>query len=425
VKLTDADGMKLNRGHMGQDGEIRERYTRLEDCLNQNALDQTITQYSISTQRRNLKLQTKWHIRRYKKGDEQGIINLMKLEYGRNAELMLEKWEWQCKNNPFGCLVAVAEERGTIVGHMALVPVLMKIENMIVRAAQAVDLVVHPDFRRQGIFQALERELKGNAIEEEIAISFAFPTKGDASHLGFLKIGWVDICNIPLLVKPLDTYKMLSRHFANKYGTIKTMNEHKISRNVAKLFVHLAALLVGFIMTISPRRKDRFVSVGSHIREVSTLDESLNDFWEGVCSNHNVIMVRDKEHLNWRYFQKPTKEYVVLLAKDGCRIQGYLVLTCKNGRSGYIVDMLSYSDRSVIQCLVSEAIRYFTEKKIDSIRCLMSRNSPYYEILRDNGFMVFPSNQMLTVHVNSPRVSTEYVKDPNNWYIAAGDSDHV
>lgn len=50
---------------------------------------------------------------------------------------------------------------------MALLPVEMRIGDKIVKGSQAVDLIVHPEFRRKGIFLAIGRFITNDAGEKE------------------------------------------------------------------------------------------------------------------------------------------------------------------------------------------------------------------------------------------------------------------
>jgi GNAT superfamily N-acetyltransferase len=362
-----------------------------------------------------------WTVRIYKEGDERGILELMKLS---GIERTDEHWFWEYKNNPFGHLIGVAEHNGQIVGHMALIPIYMKIGEEAIIGSQAVDLVVHPKFRRQGMFLAIGKMLTKEAGKEGIDITYGFPN--EPAHSGHLKYGWFDVCKVPLLVKPINMNKMVN--FLDRYKMIRFLNRYKISRNIIKLILTIILATISFFSRIFNRIEDNDNLRNVEIRTIESFDDRIDDFWKKVSRNYTMIVIRDKKYLNWRYFEKPNVKYTVLLAEKNERILGYIVLRSRNEkklRLGYIVDLFASSDKKVIiQALVLKAIKHFREQNVDIIICMMLKNSPFYRILRYNGFISVRSNKFIA-RVNSSERSETSFKDQTKWYITMGDSDHI
>ena len=101
----------------------------------------------------------KWSMRAYREGDEDGILELWKATYPEkeyDREGWLRWWHWMYKENPAGPgRIWLAEYDGKIVGQYPIIPVLMKIGARIVTAFQSINLMTHPDHRRQGIYESL------------------------------------------------------------------------------------------------------------------------------------------------------------------------------------------------------------------------------------------------------------------------------
>ena len=56
----------------------------------------------------------------------------------------------------------------------------------------------------------------------------------------------------------------------------------------------------------------------------------------------------------------------------------------------------------------------------------MLKNNPYYKVLRANGFIPIQSKYPFGVSMYSPsNVPTEFVKNPNNWYLTLGDTNGI
>jgi len=362
-----------------------------------------------------------WTVRIYKQGDERGILELMKLS---GIERTIEHWVWEYKNNPFGHLIGVAEHNGQIVGQMALIPTYMKIGDKATMGSQAVDLVVHPKFRRQGMFLAIGKMITKEAGKEGIDITYGFPN--EPAHSGHLKYGWFDVCKVPLLVKPFNMNKIVN--IFERYKKLRFLIRYRISRNIIKSILQIILTIIGFFYRTLNRIEDNDNLRNVEIHAIESFDDRIDDFWKKVSKDYTIIVVRDKKYLNWRYFEKPNVKYTVLLAEKNEIILGYIVLRSRNEeklKSGYIVDVLASSDKKVIiQALVLKAIKHFREQNVDKVVCMMLTNSPFYRILRCNGFIPVKSDSFIA-RVNSSERSETFFKDQTKWYITMGDSDHV
>lgn len=88
-------------------------------------------------------------LRDYEKGDEESIIELMS-PYWRHlaCDAAKDRWYWEYAQCPVGhALIKVAEHRGRIIGHYALIPLEMKCGDIILKGARAEGSLVHSDYR--------------------------------------------------------------------------------------------------------------------------------------------------------------------------------------------------------------------------------------------------------------------------------------
>lgn len=369
-----------------------------------------------------------WRVRIYNEGDEQGILELMKLTGIDRAN---EMWLWEYKNNPFGHFIGVYEYEGRIVGHMALIPTYMKVGDEVVKGSQAVDLVVHPRFRRQGIFLTIGRFLKKQAEKAELDIFYGFPN--ESAHSGHIKYGWFDVCQVPLLFKPINTRKV-ALDFVDKHSRISFLNRYKISRSIVRVIAQFTLATVNSLSRMSNRIEDYGSPQNVEIHDIETFDERVDDLWKKVSTACTIAVVRDRKYLNWRYFEKPNSNYKVILAEKNGEILGYIVLLARtegNLKLGYIVDVFALcSEKSVIRSLISKGIEYLRKENVDLILCWMMKQSRiacvYYKILRCSGFIpYFFQSYPLIALVNSLQISKAVVRNCGNWYVTMGDSDGI
>lgn len=345
-----------------------------------------------------------WSIRKLEDADEAGVINLHASVFNELTDL--NYWVWKYKENPMGSMRYVAEDkREGIVGHYGLLFQKIKIGDKIVTGSQAVDAMTHLNFQRQGMFVKLGREILHRAGNEGIFFTFGFPNK--AASPGHKKVGWIEICEVPMLLKPLNIAAIFGKHIKNTYFL-------KIGSNIASTSLRL----------VRQGKKTQLEHLS--VKSVTCFNERINEFWSKVAHNYRIIQVRDKEFLNWRYVTNPHNQYTILIAEENETIVGYAVLgkmTMHGIEGGAIVDMLTYSDQGQIsEFLISKAIEQFQKKDMGYIACMMRRGSMYYRALKRHGFIVTPEKVRFILHLNSDKFSMP-AKVFDKWFLTWGDSD--
>jgi predicted N-acetyltransferase YhbS len=360
-------------------------------------------------------MSTNWVMRPYQDGDEAAISELYQLVFGE--ELDIPRWKWRYKENPVGLItIVLAEDKSGLVGQYALHPIRMKIGNSTRIAALSLDTMVHPDYRGQGMFIKLARHLYESVVRQGIPLIYGFPN--EASHRGFVaRLGWVDLCKrVPLFVKPLNMKRILGTKVDNKLFLI-----------VGGRFGQAGLSLL--YPTIRSELPD-----GCTIQQVRSFDERVDRLWEEASSGLNIILVRDRRYLNWRYVEKPRDSYTIFIAERAEGIVGYIVLksAAKFGlQIGFVVDLLAVPERpDISRCLVSKAVKYFKEVRMDIVSCLMLKHGPYIRALKANGFLsmptrFYPQEMYLGAHSNTEEYPAEFITDPNYWYITWGDHDDI
>jgi GNAT superfamily N-acetyltransferase len=370
-------------------------------------------------------MERKWSARAYKKGDENGIFELMKVvpehpEKGLEKEKWMRWWNWMYMDNPAGdSRIWVADHEGKIVGSRSVILVKMKIAGETVIASENTDLMTHPDYRRQGIFSTLERKSFDQLEDCGVCITYSFP--GSMSYPGYIKSGkFFDMYALQTMIKPLNLENTLKRRIKNKFLL-------KICTVIGYLFINI------FYRAKKPPEVD-----GLTITKISSFDDRINDFWKKISNDYEIIVVRDKEYLNWRYVDVPDVNYTIYLAEENEEICGYVVLGCtkQDQLSGHIIDIIAPLDRpEVIHFLLSKAVEYFEEEGVNIIFCEMIADKMFYKIFKKNGFLpihfiglVFKRFRLWSKHIvriNSPKMSKAYLKNPKNWFVQLGDSDFI
>jgi len=299
-----------------------------------------------------------WKIREYEDGDETGILDLLKASYGLTD--YMEFWRWMVKTNPSGhAKIYLAHDDNKFVGHYMVVPRRRKIRDKIIMDGEAVYAMVHPEYRKQGIFTELGR-FTLDAIKNEIPICTGFPNK--YAIKGHIKTGW-HFFDVPLLKLPL---------------------------------------------TKKSNVKDKTAFHGEKF------GKKFDDFWDKTSKNYVNIVVRDSAYLNYRYYYKPI-DYEVRVVEDK-EILGFVVLK-KYFDKSHIVDILAV-DEEVLSCLIDASINFAINNKSEVLSCIMVKDRLYYKMLLSKGFNDLERTQFI-YHLNdeSFKMPKEFFITMGDWAV--------
>jgi len=110
------------------------------------------------------------------------IAHLFEICFGNKLNPLL--WEWAYLNNPTGRpIIAVALDDGNIVAHYAMIPVPFVRDKQALQGYLSMTTMVHPDFRKYGLFS----ELAGLAYSHALKNSFVYGFPNANSLPGFKK----------------------------------------------------------------------------------------------------------------------------------------------------------------------------------------------------------------------------------------------
>ncbi|MFC2002762.1 GNAT family N-acetyltransferase [Chloroflexota bacterium] len=359
-------------------------------------------------------MERRWSMRAHREGDEEGILELWKAVYPEkeyDPEKWLRWWRWLYKDNPAGGgRIWLAEHDGKIVGQYTIVPVKMKNGNKAVLGSQGLNLMTHPDYRRQKMFETLARKVYDEAEEDGLHIGYAFLNK--FSCPGFVKkLNWFDIGIMQPMAKPL-----------NWRNAVKLKIK---SRFLQRVLAMGASLLVNkvFFRTSKPPDME-----GLTINQITSFDDRINALWAKVSTQHQIMVVRSKDYLNWRY-GTPEVNYSIFAAEKAGEISGYLILEHKilgEIKVSIIFDTVAQSEE-VMHCLVSKAVEDCQQKKAALILYSLIANKSYRRVLRKNGFISLPflKGSRFCAYSSSPSIPKNFLKYSGNWLVQIGDSDAV
>ena len=143
---------------------------------------------------------------------EKEIQNLYEKCFDKTLDSVL--WRWAFLNNPVGApVIALAKEKGTTVGHYAMTPILFKHYSKEIIAYLSMTTMVHPNFRKEGLFAILANMVYEAAPHRTFV--YGFPKSN--STPGFVKrLEWqVDRDYVIAQIEEKETDWIISNPYYN------------------------------------------------------------------------------------------------------------------------------------------------------------------------------------------------------------------
>lgn len=349
-----------------------------------------------------------WQVRDGNKKDLKGILSLRKIVFGEMEQDKLDErfWRWEFEEGPEGkAFIYIVEDENRVIGHFADVPRRFSFQGEAVLGTLSLDLMVHPDYWRRGIFTAMGRYGAQRVKQADGLFMTAFPIRQE-TILGFKKIGWKEVVKLPVLVYPIRFSGIVNRYLH---------------------FLPLSVFIGGvarFFYTFLFKARRRNESKQIEIEEIVQLDDQFESFWRQALSLRLIMGIRDRNYLTWRYFQHPTRNYTIYRAKKSGEMMGYIVLRkveLLNFNSAVIVDLLAL-DEVTLTALVEKGIHHSRQEGADLLGFMVPKVHLYYKILRGMGFLPSPKTFLFMIYPLSGR---EIFLSPEKWYVNWGDSDVI
>ena len=359
-----------------------------------------------------------WHVRPYRPEDKPSLLRLSAFHYGEKELATEAYFDWLYSGSPGGCpfvVVAEALESGEIIGFLWHVPFRATVDGVSGTGQLGCNGLVHPDYRRQGIYQVFHK-LVFEELQDSLFI-YGFPKPIAVQPLK--KSNIFQVGAIPLLVRPLN---------------IARLTQSRLSSWPVQLAVNAGWRVAGATLWRPQSSVSQMTKV--QITHQESFDESFDHFWARVVNKYDIMLYRDRAFLTWRFCRASFRHYHILAARSGSELVGYAVLRyldLEGVRTGLIMDFLvepgSRGEQAGLQ-LAQESIGWFQSTQADLAGCLMLPHSQEYAILRRAGYVECPERfapqafRLTTISL-SPQVSNDVLAQRNRWFVTMANHDAV
>jgi len=338
--------------------------------------------------------------------ENQGILDLIDDAYG-NVEIKNPKYiNWQYNENPQGkAIIILCFDEGKkifVIGQEPIIPSELNLGRKRVKSSISLNSIVHPNYRRRGIFSKLVKALPDLALKEGIGSVYGVPNS--TSHKAFLKEGWKEITRLPLLVRILNP----SNYFNNNF----------------KIFFKP----LDFFYKINSVERFRIQAYTGNFREFENLTSKLP-------KRISISQTRNHSYLNWRYNDHPTRKYNTYLIRKESEIICYIITreTKFNGkRIGVILDFVTdgeSNNEEEFTNLVKFALLELQNKGVALTIATFQPSMLEYKILCKAGFFKVPEFlkpeplPFIVKIFDTKNQEIQGIENYENWFFSFGDYD--
>lgn len=350
-----------------------------------------------------------WVVEAWKPGDEQAILALFRAEFGR--ERSLAHWRWKFLENPCGgpfISLAWHREKRLLVGNQVLMPFPLCVRGKRVLAGHSLDLVVHHDFRRQGVFEHTGRHAEETLARQGGGALVAFPNA--SSYPGFVRtLGWKRIVEPTMWKLRLGVRGKLERRLG------------------APPLAAAADAVYRAVSGAAARRRWRSAETaapGLRVAHGPRLPEGVDALWEHERSRVTLSLWKDREYLAWRYERHPEQAFEYHSVAQGPEPAG-LAITAVRARVAHVCEFLVPGrDLAVARRLLGALCERLSGAGVDEIHFL-GHDAGWYAQVFEGFTRTVASENVFVGRAIGDDALTNDMADPGNWVLTYGDGDFV
>ena len=360
----------------------------------------------------------KWHAHSWDPKDkcqEKAILELNKKNDFGSFDLEKEYFDWRYRRNPAGRAIiklAVANgNRNEIVGIYCVIPIFLICKRATIRVCMSVGTLTDVSCRGQGIFTSLARDVYEVCSKQQMHAVLGYPNQN--SYKGFIRhLGFKDIGEIPLLVRPLR----LSNAFKRRFRKRKWMSFAGVLERPFDLWFDVPKI------------------DAPGIEEVRHFDQAFDELNEHLSTRFPIFVKRDSAFLNWRYFDNPFN-YRVFAVREAGKILGYIIYRFVHFgkiRCGIILDFTIRRDINSFEVgclLIRAALHDMLQNECEISGAICLRNSLEFKSLKKAMFFNCPDllkPQPIPYIIRKNETFFEpgtNLFDIVNWFVSIGDYD--
>jgi GNAT superfamily N-acetyltransferase len=320
---------------------------------------------------------------------------------------------WRYDENPHGEAISFVSRAGdrAVCGYACSPRIALAHGDAATRApiGETGDVMTHPDWRRRGLFSALDRAALQETARRGWPVVLGLPNRRSA-HIFTGELGWSAVGT----VRPwtfLFRADAAARAARSREGRVRGWLAAHAARRCARLRARNAD-------TARPLRVEELARIPADVGAIS----------RRVAREFALMVERDAEWLTWRFLESPSGLHRVLgLRADDGTLQGYAVVQLpRSGEAhGYVVDLLA-SDAGAEAAAMEAALARLEAAGASYAEATAIDGSWWSGRLASAGFLAprARNHLLVIVRANQPDHPLSLAAlDPKRWYFTDGDRD--
>ena len=294
---------------------------------------------------------------------------------------MARTWSWKYDLNPHhlpgGHNSMVMTCGGEPVGFLGLLSTWMMVDGKTYPIAWGSELALRKEHRPQGY-----------RFFQEIASRSEKLIAGTASSY--------DLARLPLMFGAFEITRLVSfKRILRPRGYLRAKGLNPALAGLGAAPVSLASGVVRLALR-GP------VDRSATIEQVGDFGPEFDDLWKEIAPTFDMVAVRDRAFLNWRFRDCPNRRYTTLAARRGGRLAGYVIVRAEDSgpfRRGFVVDVMApRHDRGLFNRLLGAADSWFRNQGVVEATCTISHHREFRRMLRSNGYLFTSARAWITGH---------------------------
>lgn len=281
---------------------------------------------------------TRYRYRRYEPGDEQAINELYFSVTGRKRSVSQFLWQWQDAPGGKGevWLIEVIKTDGTpkLIGHHGLMPIVFSYGKFDLLAGKTENTMVLPEYRSKILYPKYEKIFLSHY---EKSFDLLFSTMGPPAALRQrLSLGYE-------AKKKWLSYEWSlgpGSIFSRIASTSATRDEKKIYRILEVLCSNIGK----YCNKLFPFRNKREVIIPLQIlhSDEAKTHSFFVDFWDKARHVYGLTPRRNREDLQWRFWENPYGTHTTLLCDGYSDSGGYAIVRDLGNQNFRLEDFVIY-----------------------------------------------------------------------------------
>jgi GNAT superfamily N-acetyltransferase len=320
---------------------------------------------------------------------------------------------WRYDENPHGASVSFLSrvEGKAVCGYACSPRMALAHGNVASRApiGETGDVMTHPDWRKRGLFSALDRAAISETKKLGWPVIFGLPNRRSA-HIFVEQLGWSAVGT----VRPwtfLFRADAASRAARRREGRVRGWMASHAARKCARL-----------------RRAAADSARPLKVEELTRIPPEVGAISRQVSRDFALMVERDADWLTWRFLESPSRLHRVLgVRAEDNSLQGYSVVQLpRPGEAhGYVVDLLAF-DAGAEAAAMEAALSRLEQAGASYAEATAIDGSWWSHKLASTGFLAPKPENHLSVIVHANKLDhplSVAARTPKLWYFTDGDRD--